>query len=192
MKRFLLTTIAAVTSMSSAYAAEDEFFFKPYVGADYQYNYYGNEDFGAGVKSDDIMDTGLHGGNIHAGARVHKYLGAEFGYFQTQEGSKDLAAGIESNVKIKGATLDVLGYLPVAERAELIGTVGVSYAKADMDVTGLGSDNESEWKPRLGAGAQYWLTDNLNARGLLRYQWADFKDSVDNAVIASIGVNWQF
>ena len=200
MKRFLFTTVSILAVASAANAApatttqSSDWFFKPYVGADYQFGHYGNEDFGSGVKSDDLMKTNLNGGNVHIGARVHKYLGVELGYFQTEEGNKDniLGSGLDSKVKIKGGTLDLMGYVPVAPKTELIGTVGVSYSKADLSIPSVVSGSENEWKPRVGGGAQYWITDNLNARALVRYQGADFDKSVDNAVVATAGINWQF
>lgn len=184
----------------TASSASSDFFFKPYVGADYQYSKYGNEDFG-GAKSDDIIDTSLHGANIHVGARVHKNLGFELGYAQSQTGEKQNAAVVvaglgtfpigKTEVQTKAFVADVLGYYSITPKTELIGTFGVSYTKAELSALGLSVD-EKEWKPRIGTGAQYWFTDNLNARGLVRYQGANFDDSVDNAVTASLGLNYQF
>lgn len=191
MKRYLLAMAALLLGANTAQATENDWFFKPYVGADYQYTQYGNKDFGAGIKSDDIADTGLHGGNVHVGARLHENLGVEAGYFMTQEGHKDLG-GAKSNLKVKGATFDVLGYYPICPKAELIGTVGASYSKADYEIPTFFSGDDSEWKGRIGAGAQYWLADNINARALVRYQGADFEGSVSNGVVGTLGVNWQF
>jgi hypothetical protein len=183
----------------TASSASSDFFFKPYVGADYQFSKYGNEDlsalFGAGVQTDDIVDTNLHGGNIHVGARVHKNLGFELGYFQTEKANKSnvLGSGLDTGIKITGGTLDALGYYPITNQVELIGTVGVSYAKGELSGSAFTApSDETEWKPRIGGGAQYWFTDNLNARGLVRYQGADFDNSVDNAVVTSLGLNYQF
>jgi hypothetical protein len=180
-------------------STSSDFFFKPYVGADYQFSKYGNEDasatFGAGAQTDDVFDTGLHGGNVHVGARVHQNLGFELGYFQTQKGTKTNAALFvgETEADIKGISLDAFGYYPLTKQVELIGSVGVSYAKATLGGSALIAEiDEEEVKPRIGAGAQYWFTDNLNARGLVRYQGADFDDTVDNAVVTSVGLNYQF
>lgn len=44
----------------------------------------------------------------------------------------------------------------------------------------------------LNACAQYWLTDNIKVRGIVRYQGADFDDVVDSAIIGNAGLNFQF
>lgn len=198
--RTFTLSAAILAAAASAHAEDSDWFFKPYLGADYQYSHYRNETIGAGVASDDLIDTGLHGGNIHAGVRLHKYLGVELGHARTEEGDTDasnvLVAGVplgQTKTRVNTTSLDILGYYPVAPKTELIGTVGVAYSKAKIsESTGVLTSDESEWKPRIGAGVQYWLTDNLNTRGLVRYQGADFDSSVDNAVIATLGVNWQF
>lgn len=174
-------------------AKQGDSFFKPYIGADYQYSKSGDEDFGSGVKTNDLIDTGLHGGNIHIGTKVHPNLGFELGYFRTEDGDKNIGGGVTTKVRVQGGTLDAMGYYPVAKQLELIGTIGVSYSKADLSIPSLGlSGDSTEWKPRAGAGAQYWISDNLNARGLVRYQGADFDGIVNNAVVATAGINYQF
>ncbi len=189
---------ASANAASTKPVVSADFFFKPYVGADYQFNKYGNKDqplFGAGVQSDDISDISLNGGNIHVGARIHKNMGVELGYFQTETAKKTNSALFvgETETDAKGATLDLLGYYPVSKELELIGTVGVSYAKMTLGGSAVTAvSDEEEIKPRIGAGAQYWLTDNINTRGLVRYQGADFDDNVSDAVFATVGLNYQF
>lgn len=192
----LLITVAISTLISHAALADSkpagDFFFKPYVGANYDYvsvNYQGN--------LDSVLKDSIHGGDLHVGARIHKYVGIEASYLLTQKAEKNnvLGSGINTGVKIEGGTFDVLGYAPVTEKFEVIGTVGLSVLKATADLNGAGgaaSSSETEVRGRFGGGAQYWVTDNLNIRGLVRYQDADFGSVADNAVITSIGVNWQF
>lgn len=198
---FVPATAADKTKPVTASSTSNDFFFKPYIGADYQYSKYGNENFGGGIKSDDLIDTSLHNGNVHVGARIHQNIGIELGYTQSQTSDKQTALAVVTNfgtfpvgkteVQTKAFVADVLGYYPVAPKVELIGTIGVSYTKAEFSALGVSAD-DTEWKPRVGAGAQYWFTDNLNARGLVRYQGADFDGAVNNAVVASAGVNYQF
>lgn len=193
-------------------ARADDVAFRPYVGADAQYTDFGynnNYDLGGGLAldGDAILEDGLPGFNIHVGNRFHKNFGAELGYFRTKEQSKDVAAGstvgpgptvaltgFTTKVKAQGVTLDALGYVPLDEAArfELIGTAGVSYTKAELEFAGYGSEDESEFGYRLGAGAQYGLDDNISVRGLARYQSADFEDVADNAWTYSLGVNYAF
>jgi hypothetical protein len=197
-----LSMLAFLAMPAQAAETPADFFFKPYVGADYQYtgvNY--EEDIaGTGINGDDIANDSLHGVNLHVGARVHKHLGFEAGYLWSDEADKNnvLGTGINTKTSVKGFTFDALGYLPVddAGRLELIGTVGISHLKGEVEASapGLatGSVDDTETKPRFGGGAQYWLTDHLNVRGLVRYQSADFDGTVKDAVTANLGLNFQF
>lgn len=198
MKR-IVCSLAVVSMAVSAQAASpstsnNDFFFKPYVGADYDQVHVNYKD-----DSDSVLNDNINGGDIHVGARVHQNLGFELGYLDSTKSSKDnlLGSGLNSNVKVNGETVDALGYLPIGapHTLELIGTAGVSRLEASSSYTGalssLGS-SKTEVKGRVGAGAQYWLTDNLNARAIVRYQGADFGDVADNAIVSSVGLNWQF
>jgi len=203
MKTYLKTilcfsALGLLTAPAHAADAPSGFFFKPTVGADYQYtgvNYESNL-FGTGVSGSDLASESLNGVNVHVGARVHKYLGFEAGYLWTDNADKSniLGTGLDSKVNVKGFNFDVLGYLPVddAGKFELIGTVGVSRLKASFSIPTIGSTDDTETKGRFGGGAQYWLTDNINVRGLVRYQGADFGGTVKDAVTANLGLNFQF
>lgn len=183
----------ALLSASMAHAAESEWYFKPYIGADYRFTDYGKEDLGGGLTTDDAFDSSLHGGNIHIGARLHENLGLELGYYKTDKGSKDLGGGFTTEVDVEGITLDALGYVPLQDHFELIGLIGVSYTQADLELTGFGlTGDEEEWQVRAGGGAQYWFTPHFNARGLVNYESADFDGLVDGAWVYSAGLNYQF
>jgi opacity protein-like surface antigen len=190
------TAIATVLSLLP-FAAQAEISFKPYVGVDYQYTNVNYQDYPAlGINGGDLAEDDMHGFNIHAGARLHQNFGIEAGFSWSESDDKNniLGTGINSQVSVYGANLDALGYIPVTEKFELIGTVGLSYLTAKIDFSGAATatDDESEIKGRIGAGAQYWITENINARGIVRYQGADFDDSADGAVVANIGLNYQF
>lgn len=174
--------------------ANEGFFFKPYAGAAYDYMHASYKQGG-----DQIAENSLNGFDIHIGARLHRYFGVEAAYLQTEHAGKSnvLGLGVNTTVQFKGGTFDIMGYLPVTDngKLELVGTAGLSVLKGNLQLKGAGghiSLSESETKPRIGAGAQYWLTGNLNARGLVRYQAADYSNSVNNAIITSLGLNWQF
>jgi opacity protein-like surface antigen len=214
MKSILTTTLIAASLLTSAaYAssansastapassastvgsslAGDGFYFKPYVGADYQYSSYSYKNGG----DQDFSDT-FSGGDVHIGARVHKYLGFEASYFDTAKGNKSNidGSGINTSTKFQGESLDAMGYLPLASsKAELIGLVGVNHTKGSISATNgvlAASDAGSKTFAEFGGGAQYWITDNLNARLLERYEDINH-DGVNSAWVTSVGVNWQF
>lgn len=193
-----LSILLPLLLTTNAYASD--FYFKPYVGANYDYAKLDYQDIpGTGLNGSDIASDSLNGADVHIGARVHKYLGFEASYLWTADSTKDnvLNTGVNTKVNVRGETLDAMGYLPIDEKGkfELIGTVGVSHLRAHANFSALGangSDSETETKGRFGGGAQYWLSDNINARGIVRYQGADFDGDLNNAIIASIGLNYQF
>jgi opacity protein-like surface antigen len=187
------TPAASSDSMSSAGSSmgDNGFFFKPYVGADYQYSRYSYKN---GV--DQFFSDSFSGGDVHIGARVHKYLGFEASYFDTAKGNKTniQGSGINTSTKFQGESLDAMGYLPLASsKAELIGLVGVNHTKGSISATGAlnGSSAGNKTFAEFGGGAQYWITDNLNARLLERYEDISH-DDVNSAWVTSVGLNWQF
>lgn len=69
-----LLCAAAVTMMSAPAKAEENFYFKPYVGAEYQHTIvdYASVD---GISFDDVYEDNFNGGAIYLGARIHDHLG---------------------------------------------------------------------------------------------------------------------
>lgn len=195
--KILLMVVLSANAALAAPETSGGFFFKPYVGADYQYakGNYKSED---GISYSDIFPDSFNGGDVHVGARIHQYLGIEANYFDTAHANKSniLGTGINSSAKFSGFAVDALGYLPLGDkRFELIGTVGVARTKVDgkLSLDGFfASENAHEVKPRIGLGAQYWVTDNLNIREIIRYQDANFDGLAKNIIIGTIGANWQF
>lgn len=210
MRQYLIPAVSMLAFAFSADAAPRNpsgYFFKPYVGADYEFIKYGNETFAGNRETDDFIDTGLHGANAHVGARIHRNWGMELGYSQTEEGEKNTTgAGLTTlggtpinNTKtdVETVALDVMGYFPVTRSLEFIGSAGVSYSKISISSDVGTKTGDSEWQPRVGLGGQYWFNDNVNFRSLVRYTKAEFSDrdtngSVDGAYTITAGVNYQF
>jgi opacity protein-like surface antigen len=209
MKKLLSTAAMLAALTTPALAAQD---LKPYVGIDLQ-RY--NIDYANGL--DSAMEDSLNGINIHVGNRFTKNFGVELGYFRTREEDKTVnfdLSGVtgtpgdvlnSTEVQAQGFTLDGMGYIPLdaAEKLELIGTAGISWTKAELTLNGtvLGvagsfSDDDSEIGFRLGAGAQYAVTEQVNLRGLVRYQTMSFEDSgfdtTNHAWVYSLGANYGF
>ncbi len=207
--------LAALLMTMPAQAQEFKPAFAPYVGLDlvhYNASYNDNYDAGGGIflDGDALLEDGLNGLNIHVGNRFSKHFGAELGYFRTRDEDRDIAAGaavgpgvvaavpFQTKTQLQGITLDALGYLPVGpeDRFELIGTAGLSWTKGEVElnVPGAGGDsvNESELGFRIGGGAQFNITDQVNVRGLVRYNTADFDNIADRAWVYSAGLNFSF
>lgn len=187
MKKTIIAAALVAAFTTTAQAAEVTGL-NPYVGIDLAYHDVGYDN-GLGA----LLDDDLWGGNIYAGIRPHMNWGVEAGYFRTRAGDKDLAPGFTSKVKTQGITLDLMGFAPVSadNRFELIGSAGGVYSKVDASAAGLSvDDKELNW--RLGAGAQYHITDAVGFRAMAHYQNADYEDSADRIITYSVGVNYSF
>ncbi len=213
--RKLLCTASVLAAFTIPAQAEEIKDLNPYAGFDLQrtsYDYNSNYGIDGGLALDGaaLLEDSLNGANVHFGVRPYKNFGAEVGYFRTKEEGKSIASGstvgpgtiatadFTTDVRVQGVTLDALGYLPLGpqERLELIGTVGLSWSKAEVELNvpgaGNGSTDESEIGIRAGGGAQFNFTDHMNIRGLARYQTADFDSVADNAMTYSLGLNYRF
>lgn len=180
-----LATLAAIT-LSSYTAEARESGLKPYVGIDAEYHDY-SVDLGNGLSYDDD----LFAGNVHIGFRPHKNFGVETGYFRTEDISLKSNTG-SLKATIQGASFDMLGYLPVHDKVDLIGTGGVLFTVLDAKFSSpflRYEGSESEVGFRGGAGAQFNVTESFNLRAIARYQ--QFASDVDS-VSLSVGANYAF
>ena len=96
----------------------------------------------------------------------------------------------------KAYGIDVIGYLPVMEKLELVGSLGVARYNVDAEVKipllGLEGDGDDKGMGyRLGAGAQYNFNDNIAARAMVRYVDTDI-DGLDNIVDLTLGIRYTF
>ena len=172
-------------------ATPSQFFFKPYVGASYQHMHL--------IDAGRLLESNLHGASVHVGARIHKHFGLEASYMHTDSADKTnlLGTGVNSELEFDGFTVDAMGYYPVDghEDVELIGTLGLTYYRSDLELTGpisLRADGD-EIGGRVGGGLQYWFNDHVNIRGLVRYQAWDISDLGEtNSVVTTIGLNYQY
>ena len=165
--------------------------------------------------SGDLYADSYHAAVPLVGVRIGEHFGIEVGYFHSTEESQslvgtDFLAGTNgtSETDIRGWHIDANGYVPLADRLEAIGSVGVGHYKAESTVTGtivaggftLGSgtvsDSDSDTALRIGGGLQYAITDNINLRGMARYIDVQFEDAgtevADGAFIGAIGVSYTF
>ena len=134
------------------------------------------------------------------GAKLHKNFGLEAFYQQSGEESKSVMDWegdiLKTKTKFKAYGVDVIGYLPVVEQIELLGSVGVAQYKFDAKYGGdyYGNDDEDNLALRLGIGAQYNIDEHFSINGMAHYIQLD--DSSDDAVKDmtefSVGVRYAF
>lgn len=133
------------------------------------------------------------GANIFAGVRFNQYFGAELGFGAIAK-TKSTVDGIAISNKATNVYVDALGYLPVAAKVDLIGAVGVgkfSNKVTQTDEDGKSKDKFSKTGARVGVGAQYYFTDNVSARAMVRYQQAN-KDFQKSNTSLALGVAYTF
>ena len=181
MKKYLL--LAGVASIMSFNANAMDMEMKPYVGLDYVYSM-------ADI-NEDYIDEDLHAMAVSAGVRMHKNLGLEAFFQQTEEGKKGTPLG-EVKDKYHAYGVDMIGYMPLGcdEKIELLGSLGLGYYDAEVKINNV-KDTDDGWGWRLGAGAQYNFTENMAGRVMVRYADVDI-DGIDNIVDLTAGVRYSF
>lgn len=223
----LLAILTAMGATSAAMAADSsspfgDTTFRPYVGVEYNF-------IGASIKNQTFdLDANTvndfsgkpyadsyHGIVPNIGVRIGNHFGLEAGYLRTTEEDKSLSgldflAGTSGKTEtwIDGWHVDANGYVPLADKLEAIGSVGVGRYKAHTELSGtivagglnLGGgsakDDISDTALRLGAGLQYSFDKNLSLRGMVRYIDVQFEDSgiktADGAWTGALGVSYTF
>lgn len=188
MKKSLLLAGVAVLFSANAYAVD----IKPYVGLDYVYSMADiDKQEGYSVYEEDLSAFA-----VSAGARFHPNFGVEAFYQQSEEGEKTTMTYLKGTDQYKAYGIDVIGYFPVMEKLELVGSLGVARYNVDAEVKipllGLEGDGDDKGMGyRLGAGAQYNFNDNIAARAMVRYVDTDI-DGLDNIVDLTLGIRYTF
>ena len=175
-KTLLLAGVASLFAMN-VNAVE----FKPYVGLDYVYSDAGMKD-----NLDELYESKYNSFKFDLGAKLNKNFGLEFFYQQSGEEDKnfDIGAPLEVSTKFKAYGVDAIGYLPLTDKLEGLGSIG--FAKYDFEaeynVIGYGKDTKDEDNlgMRFGLGLQYNITDNVAVNGMARY--IKLNDSDDDAI----------
>ena len=187
-KTLLLAGVAALVSFN-ANAME----MKPYVGLDYVYSMVDFED----GDMDKVVEDDLNAFAITAGAKMHKNFGLEAFYQQSKEESKK-TLGVKVKDKYKAYGVDAIGYLPIDHEGkfELLGSLGIGYYDVDYKLKDRLSgdrisDGDDGFGYRIGAGAQYNITENVAARVMARYVDLDV-DGMDNMVDVTAGIRYSF
>lgn len=214
MKTLTLTAVSALALATALPAqAQDTTLFEtitPYIGAELTHARV-SYDSDQGLDYDEVYEDSFNGAGLYVGARLHENFGIELGYNRTREEDRTVnisgtgySLNGDTKVQLSTISFDAMGYLPIEDADfELIGSVGLAHTKADAEVTGTAtigslsgtgtiSDDETETKLRLGVGAQYEIADNLNLRGMLRWQDADFGGAATSATSVAFGVNYSF
>ena len=181
MKKLLLTSVIALFAVS-AHAGD----IKPIVGIDYVYSDVGLKNGWEYLAKDKYSSINLTGG-----VKIGKYFGAE-AFFQHSNEQDGLSTPYGSlKTQFYGVGADMIGYVSVHEKVNVLGTVGMGYYKVKAELANI-EDSEKGLGMRLGTGIQYDLTENVALRSMVRYVKLNSFESMDDMVEVTAGLRFSF
>ena len=168
----------------------------PYIGADYYQAWMKPK--GDYTK---LLPKDFPGATIYVGTKFHENFGIELGYDWSARKKKDFSIGANSalfsstiannqvfsgttKVRRSGGHLDLVGFLPVAECFDLIGSVGFGWVQtkftttinntvtAPMTQASAVSSMSGKGRGvlRVGVGGSYMVTDMVGLRAKLSWE----------------------
>jgi len=177
---------------------------------------------GTGILAADFNDDGSYEDAVadrfnsfylNAGLRLHKYFGVEFGVFRSLKEDKRYRSEPRSGTVITGTSktqydgyyADLVGYLPLSyfteeeSNLEFIGAIGFGRVSVDWSsntdagLLAFGSDGkDDDTGVRYSIGGKYHISDRFSAKALFRYISIDFDDTVNDAQLLDIGIDYKF
>ncbi len=193
MKRWLKAiAVLGVGLAATSAGADDADDVTPFLGVDYYHAYMKGRN-----SWNSIFPNSYPGGTFYVGTKFHQYFGLELGYDWSLKQKKEWALPAGSNffgtvqqsisgttkVQRSGGHLDVVGYLPVAESVELIGSLGFGWIQTKIQTTfdvvpgatvegsSLASvSGKGRGVFRVGVGANYMLTDIVGMRAKVGWE----------------------
>ena len=201
MKKTLL--LAGVACLFASQANAEGYFFKPYLGLDYVHSWISETDLGNDANSEKIKlkEDNMSAGQIALGVKFHPNFAFEAFYAQSDkiestntwlsidaDGVSETTAKISEKYSVIGA--DFIGSVPVMDGLEFLGSLGAGHYRIKNSVTGAytydrvyfdtysNSESSNKWGVRVGVGAQYYLTDYLALRGMVRMSRIDSNGSL--------------
>lgn len=186
--------IAAVTAQAETFNLKD---YSPYIGAELgsaSVNY----DSVAGLDASSFYADSFTLATLHGGLELNERLALEAGYTRTDEKNQsfDFGGGVDGTTQTQFSTIhiDAIGKLPVTKKVKALASLGLAHINVDSSgvVSGTDfSDDDSDFGWRLGAGAQYKLSEKVDVRGMLRYMGTNL-EGVEHTLEYAVGVNYKF
>jgi opacity protein-like surface antigen len=173
MKKLIIATAVSVLALSGAAAAN----------AQAPGQMYGS--VGVQGTDNDSTNTDLNSVNVRVGTRLNQNFGVEAdASFGTGE---DQGPGGDYRLTNKWGVYGV-GYVPVSERFDLIGRVGVS--DTDLKAPGIAGKLEQGTALDYGVGAQYHMDQGYALRA--DYTKSDFQNDKGEASTATVSLVKKF
>jgi len=153
------------------------------------------------IVSEDKIDLGY---KLYAGYEFNRNWSLEGGYFDLGEfnfnSATTPAGALDTNMKIRGFNLDLLGRAHFTERFSAFASLGVNYALTQDTFTGSGAAigfggklSERQANPKAGVGLEYAFTDSFSMRlQAERYRINDAVVHKNNVDLYSVGFVYHF
>lgn len=145
---------------------------------------------GAGIGQSKIKDSPIDfdntdmGWKLFGGYRFNKYFAIEGTWTDFGE-PDDKYLGYNVSVEASAFDVSVLGIIPVHERFEIFGKIGLNAWKATAQIEGSDFDTEDNIDPTYGVGAAFNVNQELTFRG----EWQAYEMSeIDDASLISLSV----
>lgn len=211
MKMKLGVIVLSASALMSTTVFGMDFNPSVYVGAEAQMNKLksGNsvQQFQDSKGNSLLRQTNIPGAGLQLGTRLNENAGLEVGYSWLRKSNSivsDVAANVMTNknllLKMKNTYVDLLGYVPVANDINLIGSLGFGRlsTKAQVKTNGVNvpltqaaqDATKTKMGVRFGVGAEYKIDSNISARFMLRQQKGN--GTVKNVKSAGLGLFYQF
>ncbi len=204
MKQLAKSLIIAGALAVAGSAVADFGDINPYIGADLQLT-----KMKARAPFDTLLAKSFPGANLYVGTKFHENFGVEAGYnwSKSQDRTADIAAnfdgganadlpGSKTKLRRNSAFFDVVGFLPVMDCVELIGSVGYGYVMPKLSIQTAdgtavaGYDLKNQSVLRVGLGASYMVTDMVGLRAKLGFEntkHTHFKNNNDRKALRANG-----
>ncbi len=147
--------------------------------------------------STDDSDTAY---KLQFGWQFHKNFALEGGYvdlgkaqYQANFTSGGTAYSLNSDAKVDGWNIGIVGTLPVADSLSVFGKLGTIYAKTDASASvgpvNVGG-NERQWRGNWGLGATYDFTKTVSVRA--EWEQFDLSNDIGTTDMWSVGLVFKF
>ncbi len=187
-----------------------DFNFDPYIGIDIGYMKVDYPDE-TNPYSDYIPDS-FKVFDLSVGARLHRHLGFELGFFKTLEEEKGYQARIlgtditgKVGTQYYGYYADLIGYVPIGNSDgedtgfEFLGSLGIGriHAKAkveagpDLPIFGT-SSKAKDSMVRYSLGGQYTVSEQFTVKMVLHYLSFDLDKQAKDGQIIDLGLRYSF
>jgi OOP family OmpA-OmpF porin len=154
---------------------------------------------GATLGSFSADERGI-GGKLFIGKHLNQYFAVELAYFDLGKfGFNSTTSGggvLNGNVGFRGASLDLVGQLPLSQRFSVFARAGMNYAATRTDFTGNRlfavtnpQPRERKLNAKAGLGLEYKFSEALAVRGEVeRYRVNDAVGNRGDVDLASVSL----